>query len=134
MDGDHIRELDFDALTYVDDGLFAQAVTNGLNACVRDIVDRPCTLDGSTEPRELTIKLKLTPRLDESKRQLLAIDLQTQTGTKIPAQRGGKADVRLTTGGQPLINIDSPGYFEQRTLKFEQEGETNAAGSADIPS
>ena len=124
---DPIQALDWGTLQYLDEGLFARSVTQCLWDAIRDIRNRPCDLNGATESREVTIKLKMTPRVSENhitrSYELSGIDLESIVGSKIPAVRGGKTDVRISGNAVPVINVESPNYFEQRTLNFERETE-----------
>lgn len=78
-----MEALNTKSLTEISRGLLAAAIDSELASIHADLADRP----GNKKPRELTIKLRLTPIPDDDNPDMLRdADVEFQVSRKVPAQ------------------------------------------------
>lgn len=116
MNLNDLDQLDYYALSVMDNGIPNQMLKNELRKLSMDLLDRK----GDATAREVHIKLSLKPVLDPAG-NICHVNAELDTKAKIPPYRTETYQLVATEKEGLFINTESPKQVDQRTFGFTKE-------------
>lgn len=114
-----------DRLRELDGGKVALAVDAAVQACVRDVLDRP----GDESARKIVLTIEVRPRLDRTSAALDVAEFKHRIDVRLPAQQSSAYPMLVTRDGAALFQTLSP--QDPRQPDFSALRDAGDAGGED---
>ena len=112
---ERLRKFGFAELERLDDGKVVLVLDKFLSDAVDDCEDRPT----EEAARVITLKAKVTPKLDPGEGVCAKVDIEFEVETKLPKKKSAAYEmgIRQQNGKPvPVYNQFSPDNVDQRTI------------------